>query len=115
VITQSDPAIDPVLFDLNTGTKFRTIHYASATAFSHAVFTPDSSQVVLCGEAGPARVWDVARGHERRPLNAALRDRMAISPDGKLLAGASGADVPLIDLGRGKFVRALGGPGGRLF
>ena len=65
-------------------------------------FLPDGRRFATLNMAGPVRIWDVKTGRELRrirPLSPRPSDEagmiaMAVSPDGKYLAGSSNCENP---------------------
>jgi RNA polymerase sigma factor (sigma-70 family) len=78
-------------------------------------FTPDGKQLVSCGGRvgdNSARVWDLATGKELRRWPIPGGWKLALSPDGKLLAGIGNPgrnrdSIALWDITTGKQVRDL--------
>ncbi|HEY7424440.1 MAG TPA: sigma-70 family RNA polymerase sigma factor [Gemmataceae bacterium] len=59
------------------------------------VFTQDGKGVITAGQEGPPRLWEVPTGKLIRQLAGSSRQRVhaiALSPDGRLLAGRGGPD-----------------------
>ncbi len=88
----------------------------------HAVaFFPDGQRFATMNNAGPVRIWDVKTGKELKRFNPGAPDHadagivaMAISADGRLLAGAlnrplANPDVCVWDVTTGNEVRSFGG------
>ena len=86
-------------------------------------FLPDGRRFATLNMAGPVRIWDVKTGRELRrirPLSPRPSDEagmiaMAVSPDGKYLAGSSNCENPdaygleIWDIETGKVVRSFVG------
>lgn len=74
-------------------------------------FTPDGKQLVSCGgHFGDlnARVWDLSTGKERRRCPTPAGGKIALSPDGKLLAGCGNqSSIVLWDVATAKRIREL--------
>lgn len=69
-----------------------------------ADFSPDGKQLATCAFDGAIRFWDVATGQELRALRGHQGgvSSAIFSPDGMLLAGASGTEVKIWDVQSGK-------------
>jgi RNA polymerase sigma factor (sigma-70 family) len=98
------------LWDAKTGRPLRILRGHGAWVDS-VFFTPDGKHVISCGQDQTARVWEVATGKELRRWKTRGGWKMALSPDGKSLAGMGEfpekATIFLWDTATGKKVREL--------
>lgn len=108
------------LRDLETG-EVKVKFWAAKGYIAGAVFTQDGKSVIATGYSGPVRLWEAATGK----LIRELRDpghgvsRLALSPDGKLLATADSRNINsppgtnmwirIWDLASAEEIRTLGG------
>jgi RNA polymerase sigma factor (sigma-70 family) len=107
------------LLDADTGNLVRTLpgHTAPGVGWQTQamLFSPDGRRLFSCGHDRTLRVWDVAAGTELRKLalgDTPARDRLAVTPDGSLLATLDGgngntAAVRLWDVATGRERRRL--------
>ena len=108
------------LWDPANGKELRQLGGAEQVPISGVAFTPDSKQLASTAPGQAIRLWDVETGKEVRKLEppgnappnpgfSAGNERLAFSPDGKLLATAGGYNFPVTvwDLGAGKVLRQL--------
>ena len=105
----------PEVWDATTGKRVGQLAAleGSVGGWVDAAVTPDGKQLVAADTQGRIAAWDLAGGQVSRQLNVGYRlQRMALSPDGKLLA-CGGARVELWDLAEGRQVADLGACGGR--
>jgi RNA polymerase sigma factor (sigma-70 family) len=104
------------LWDAKTGRLLRILRGHEAWVDS-VFFTPDNKRVISCGQDKTARVWDVATGSELRRWETKGGWKMALSPDGKTLAGMGSfpgkATIVLWDVATGNKVRELPYEGGQ--
>lgn len=105
-----------VVFDADSG---RVLHELTGHGFGTAAvaFHPTQPVLATCGQDGKARVWDTAFGQERAALSAGMGgaawvDRLAWSPDGKLLATSAGKKVRLWEFATGTLMQEYAGYGG---
>lgn len=85
-------------------------------ALQRLVFTPDGSHVISNAENAYV-VWDAQTGHEQRRIDLdAANWPMAVSPDGKLLAGAvlGNGKLRLINVASGKVEAEVDGRAGEI-
>jgi WD40 repeat protein len=102
------------LLDAATGKRLRTIvdpkGYVVSLAFS------GDGRTLLCGQGKNTRLWDVATGKALQTLPGGSFDgrRVALSPDGQLIAGGGGdgpsRSIHLWQVATGKEVRTLQDP-----
>ena len=78
----------------------------------HSVaFSPDGGTLVSGTDAPTVKLWDLSSGGVRR-----VRTRQegimstVFSPDGRLVASASGSSIQLFDVSTGRELRTLPGP-----
>ncbi len=104
------------LWDAKTGKLLRILRQGQHLGMVVGVFfTPDGKQLVSCGgHAGDnsARLWDLSTGKELRRWPIPGGWKLALSPDGKLLAGVGNTrpkqdSIALWDIATGKQVREL--------
>jgi WD40 repeat protein len=83
-----------------------TLLRSSETDFAGAVFSADGKLLATGGPGGAARLWDVTTGRPRpRVVDGSLAPPLALSPDGKTLAGCRWGEVSniiLVDAATGK-------------
>jgi WD40 repeat protein len=104
------------LWDTATGKPLWQTGGSRDRVFAPVLVTPDGKQVLAPGLAG-VRVWDAASGKEIRRIGSGYFNRLALSPDGTVLAGGSylgsnlqpQADVQLWDTATGKELGRLPG------
>ena len=82
---------------------FNPATYISAP-FNSVAFSPDGTTLASGNTNGPVRLWDVATGHQRKPLasHTGAVFSVAFSPDGKTLAAATPVGVRLWDTVTGR-------------
>lgn len=75
-------------------------------------FSPDGKRIASLDFNGNIRIWDTSTGKERCRLGEGVGnpERLAYSPDGKLLAVAEPQDIRLWDTASGKCIRKLPRP-----
>jgi RNA polymerase sigma factor (sigma-70 family) len=106
------PAVRLDIWDATTGEKIRSWQVPEKASFvSKPVFTKDGTRLITGDRDHAIRFWDVATGKEQKKvdLGSTMPHRLAISPDGSLLA-ATGLDekgnpesrIRLIDVAQGK-------------
>src|SRR5579883_570499 len=104
------------LWDAKTGKLLRILLQGQHPGMVVSVFfTPDGKQLVSCGGRvgdNSARVWDLATGKELRRWPIPGGWKLALSPDGMLLAGIGNPgrnrdSITLWDITTGKQVREL--------
>jgi RNA polymerase sigma factor (sigma-70 family) len=68
--------------------------------FTSVAITPDGKMLAAAGPANPPTIWDLATGRQVRRLNTqkGTTHALAISPDARRLATATGDEKGLIDL-----------------
>jgi WD40 repeat protein/transcriptional regulator with XRE-family HTH domain len=81
-----------------------------------AAFRPDGKQLATIGADGTSIIWDANTGQERlrlpgttKPGDLYTEQRIAYSPDGKLLAACDSNQLKIYDALSGELVRALSG------
>jgi RNA polymerase sigma factor (sigma-70 family) len=98
------------LFDRTTGKSGRSFSTLLATESQHPVLAPDGSAVMF-GRYGPTvRVWDLATGKERAPLDGhkGWARSVAFSRDGKtVVTGGNDPFVLVRDWPSGKVIRTI--------
>jgi WD40 repeat protein len=98
------------LWDAKTGQLRRALLGHEAWV-SSVLFTPDNKHLISCGDDRTARVWDVGTGKELRRWKTNGGWKLALSPDGKTLAGlgemAPNRSLFLWDVATGTRVREL--------
>lgn len=97
-IRQWDPASGKELFQFKGHKRWTQM----------AVFTPNA-QALLVIEENAIREYDVVTNKELRRFPHQHVHRLAISPDGRIIASNSGSEIYLWDLITGKQLRALAG------
>jgi WD40 repeat protein len=84
-------------------------------AARQAVFSPDGSVVVSCGEDGQVIVWDFARRQRLRTLSAHPAHKLAYAPNGRWLAtGGAEEGVVIWDTRSWSAVRRLASGSGEV-
>jgi hypothetical protein len=107
VVTDDDKVS---LLDVSSGKRFHEIggHRAQITSLA---FSPDSRTLAL-GTLNPAvQLWDVATGMLVRGIDSPSKGfvhSVAFAPDGKTIAGGSGAHIIHWDVAKGKEIGRLG-------
>jgi WD40 repeat protein len=98
------------LWDAKTGRLLRVLRGHEAWV-DGVFFTPDNKRLISCGQDKTARLWDVATGKELRRWETKGGWKLAVSPDGKALAGMGSfpgkAAIFLWDVATGEKVREL--------
>jgi RNA polymerase sigma factor (sigma-70 family) len=98
------------LWDTATGRRLRTFRGHKGEV-SCVLFTPDGKRLVTLGWDKTIRLWDVDSGAEIRRWATLGGWKVALSPDGKTLAGFSDTaavyTINLWDLATGKKIREL--------
>jgi WD40 repeat protein len=84
-----------------------TVRFRHQDFVTHAVFSRDGKALIAGDASGLIVFWDVATGKELRRFRAhhGSINTLAVSPDGKALAAASGKDIRLWDTDTGRLVR----------
>jgi WD40 repeat protein len=95
------------LWDAASGRLLRTIEGPETWAYA-VRFSPDGKLLASAGDT--LRLWDVVTGKQVREVPEGS-GRFAFSPDGKVLATASGDLIHLWDVGTGRELRQLKGHG----
>ena len=110
---------DVAIKDAKTGEDLRDLIGTKASHVS--VFSPDGTKLFTAGSSKPSvSIWDVGTGRQLHKLQdqPAYVSTLALSPDGRWLAGASlsletgDRDVRLWDVATGKLAQRLELPGG---
>jgi RNA polymerase sigma factor (sigma-70 family) len=98
------------LWDVATGRRLRSFRGHTAEV-SCVLFTPDGKRLVTLGWDKTIRLWDVDSGAEIRRWATLGGWKVALSPDGKMLAGFSDTaavyTINLWDLATGEKIREL--------
>ncbi len=105
------------LWDAKTGQLLRIFRGHSGDVTS-VFFRPDDKQVISWGRDQTVRVWEVATGRELRRWKTPGGWKLALSSDGKTLAGfgtAPGGSIIIWDVATGNKVRELPFEGERDF
>ena len=100
-----------VIWDLDGNKLFRTLPAQPGRVHGLA-FSPDSERLVVSGDSGPARVWQIETGKQLLALPVGNDLDAAFSPDGVRLVTARGAKVMVWDAAEGKELLSLEGHAG---
>jgi WD40 repeat protein len=114
VLAMVDPRNQILVFDTATGKQIRKLELRDPTG--HALALSADGKLLACGEAGgeehTIRLWDLAANKELPQMilgRQRIVSKLVFAPDGKQLAGISGAQVRLWDVTTGKRTRLYEG------
>jgi RNA polymerase sigma factor (sigma-70 family) len=105
------------LWDLESGEAKHRMTDQNVGLIYSVAFSHDGKKVAGAGWDKNVRIWEVETGLLKHVLESPTKGfrEVSFSPDGKWLAGAGPADVPIWDVESGKIVRTLRGHRGEVF
>lgn len=118
--TVSEQVVQPIIWDAVGRQRLRALAVPAPISApcpricqtTVAAFSPDGTELLTAGGQGLVRLWrphDGTQLAEFEPTEQQLRDA-AVSPDGRLVAGATRRGVPIWDAETGELVRELDAP-----
>jgi WD40 repeat protein len=98
------------LWDVATGKRLRTLDGHKGYPVNSVAFSPDGAILSTASADSTVRLWRVADGQSLRTIKHNRVNSMAAwSPDGRLLAVASGSKVVLCGVSDGHHIRTIEG------
>lgn len=101
------------LWDWRSGSPAVEIHNETNVSVRCGAFTPDSRQLILAGNDGILRIYDVTSAAEVRRIVGLPQEYMEVvfSPDGAHVLGTGNREVRMWDFATGEEVRRYAFPG----